>query len=101
MPYMKDGKRDYKRQNALYNSRPDQIANRVEQNKARREMEKAGKVSKGDGKQVDHKKPLSKGGTGNKSNLRVIPASQNLSFSRNKDGSMKNQTSRKENGKKK
>lgn len=101
MPFMKNGKRDYKRQNALYNSKPEQIANRVEQNRARREMEKAGKVSKGDGKQVDHKKPLSKGGTGAKSNLRVVPASKNMSFSRNKNGSLKSQTSRKESGRKK
>lgn len=98
---MTNGKRDYKKQNEKYNSRPEQIANRVEQNKARREMEKAGKVHKGDGKQVDHKKPLSKGGSGAKSNLRVVPASKNMSFSRNKNGSLKSQTSRKEAGKKK
>lgn len=59
-------------------------------------MEKAGKVHKGDGKDVDHKKPLSKGGTNSKSNLRAVPASQNRSFSRNKNGSLKSQTSKKE-----
>lgn len=96
MPYMKNGKRDYKREVAEYTSRPEVIKKRTEQNRARREMEKAGKVSKGDGKHVDHKTPLSKGGTGDRSNLRVVPASQNTSFSRNKDGSLKNQTSRRE-----
>ena len=70
-------------------------------NKARAEMMKAGKTKKGDGLQVDHIKPLSKGGTGSKSNLRVVPAKENESFSRNKDGSLKSQTSKKERAKKK
>lgn len=59
-------------------------------------MVDAGKAHKGDGKDVDHKKPLSKGGTNAKSNLRVVPASENRSFSRNKDSSVKSQTSKKE-----
>jgi 5-methylcytosine-specific restriction endonuclease McrA len=52
-------------------------------------MEKAGKVHKGDGKAVDHKRPLSKGGSNERSNLRVVPERQNDSFSRNPDGSLK------------
>ena len=72
------------------------VKKRTEQNAARREMERAGKVSKGDGKHVDHKTPLSKGGTNDKKNLRVVPASENQSFSRNKDGSLKSQTSKRE-----
>lgn len=49
-------------------------------NKARREMEKAGKVHKGDGKEVDHKKPI--GGKANdnnysRSNLQVVSRSEN------------------------
>jgi hypothetical protein len=59
-------------------------------------MMQEGKVHKGDGKDVDHKTPLSKGGSTNKSNLRVVPASSNRSFSRNRDGSLKSQTSKKE-----
>lgn len=90
MPFMKNGKRDYKREVALYTSKPEVIKKRAEQNAARREMEKAGKVHKGDGKAVDHIKPLSKGGNPlSKSNLRVVPAKTNDSFSRNKDGSLK------------
>jgi len=58
-------------------------------------MEQAGKVHKGDGKDVDHKTPLSKGGTTTKSNLRVVPASTNRSFSRNSDSSLKSQRSKK------
>lgn len=95
MPYMKNGKRDYKREVAEYTSRPEVVKKRVEQNKARRIMEREGKVSKGDGKDVDHRTPLSKGGTSSRSNLRVVPASTNRSFARNSDSSLKNQRSRK------
>lgn len=76
------------------------VKKREEQNKARRIEEKAGKVHKGDGKDVDHKTPLSKGGKTDPSNLRVVPASQNRSFERNKDGSLKSQTSKRERKKK-
>lgn len=94
---MKNGKRDYKREVALYTSKPEVKKKRAEQNAARREMVKAGKAHKGDGKDVDHKTPLSKGGDPTaRRNLRVVPASENRSFSRNKDGSLKSQTSRKE-----
>lgn len=95
MPFMKNGKRDYKREVALYTSKPEVIKKRTEQNKARRVMEKEGLVHKGDGKDVDHIKPLSKDGDSNRSNLRVVPASQNRSFSRNKDSSLKRQRSKK------
>lgn len=96
MPYMRNGKRDYRREVDLYTSKPEVKKKRAEQNAARREMEKAGKVHKGDGRDVDHRKPLSKGGSNSKSNLRVVPASENRSFSRNKDGSLKSQRSKRE-----
>lgn len=96
MPYMKNGKRDYKRENELYNSRPEQIARRSERTVARRQANAAGVTSKGDGKDLDHKKPLSKGGTSAKSNLRVVSASSNRSFARNANGSLKSQTSKRE-----
>ena len=102
MPFQKNGKRDYKREVALYTSKPEVKKKRAEQNAARREMVAAGKAHKGDGRQVDHIKPLSKGGAPtDKKNLRVVPASENMSFSRNKDGSLKNQTSKRERAKKK
>jgi hypothetical protein len=93
---MKNGKRDYKREVALYTSKPSVVKKRTEQNAARREMVKRGLVHKGDGKDVDHKTPISKGGTNTGSNLRVVPASVNRSFSRNKNGSLKSQTSKRE-----
>ena len=88
MPYMTNGKRDYSKQ-AKYDSKPSVKKDRAARNKARREMEREGKVRKGDGKEVDHKRPLSKGGSKSRSNLRVRSASANRSFARKKDGSMK------------
>ena len=96
MPYMKNGKRDYKRENALYNSKPEQRKNRSERSVARVQSNKAGTTHKGDGRDIDHIKPLSKGGTNAKSNQRVVSEARNRSFSRNSDGSMKSQTSRRE-----
>lgn len=95
MPFMRNGKRDYKREVAQYTSRPEVVAKRVKQNAARAEMIKAGKAKVGDGKDVDHKVPLSKGGTNDKSNLRVVSKTANRSFSRNADSSVKSQRSRK------
>ncbi len=95
MPRMKNGKRDYSQQR-VYNATPAATAKRVENNKARATMVQAGKAKVGDGTNVDHIKPLSKGGGGAKSNLRVVPESKNKSFSRNSDSSLKSQTSKKE-----
>lgn len=94
MPYMTNGRRDYKKEVANYTSKPEVKKKRAEQNAARRIMEKAGKVHKGDGKDVDHRVPLSKGGSTAKSNLRVVSAGTNRSFSRNADGSLKSQRSK-------
>ncbi len=93
---MKDGKRDYKREVKLYTSKPEVVKKRVQQNAARQAMIKAGKAKVGDGKDVDHRTPISKGGTNSPSNLRVVNKTSNRSFSRNSDSSLKSQTSRKE-----
>lgn len=77
------------RAQAKYNSKPEQIKKRAERNAARREMMKAGKVHKGDGKDVDHKRPLAKGGSNAPSNLRVRSPSANRSFKRNSKAGMK------------
>ena len=88
--------RDYSRENKLYNSRPENIKARSERTVLRRQANAAGITSKGDGKDLDHIKPLSKGGANKMSNTRVVSQAANRSFSRNADGSMKSQTSKKE-----
>ena len=81
--------RDYKRENEVTKSKPKNIAKRVERNKARRKAIRDGLVSVGDGKELDHIKPLSKGGSSNKSNIRLTTKSQNSSFDRNPNKSVK------------
>lgn len=81
--------RNYKREYAEYQGSEEQKKNRAQRNKARRMMEREGIVKKGDGKDVDHKQALSKGGKTVRSNLRAVTASQNRSYKRKSDGSMK------------
>jgi hypothetical protein len=81
--------RDYAAEYRNYHASDEQKQKRAARNAARKEAEKRGLVRKGDGNDVDHKQPLSKGGTNAKSNLRVVPKGQNRSFARNSDGSMK------------
>ena len=88
MPYV-NKPRPYDKEYEQYQGKPDQIKKRALRNKARAELEKDGRVQKGDGKDVDHVRPLSKGGSSSKKNLRVRPASKNRSYSRNSDHSVK------------
>lgn len=87
--------RDYKKE-AEYESSPEQIANRVARNRARRQYEKKyGDLPRGI--EIDHVKPLSKGGSPtSKSNVRAVPSSENRSFARTKTGALKSQTSKRE-----
>ncbi len=79
MPYMTNGKRDYKKEREKYHSRPEQMENNRKRKAARRKLVKEGKVKPFDGKDVDHRKPLKRGGSNGKSNLRVQSASKNRS----------------------
>lgn len=81
--------RNYKKEYENYQGTPEQIKNRTKRNAARAKMMKAGKVSKGDGKDVDHAVPLSKGGGNLGSNLRVKSKSANRSFKRKSSGAIK------------
>jgi 5-methylcytosine-specific restriction endonuclease McrA len=81
--------RDYKSEYKKYHSKDEQKKKRAARNAARRTMEKEGKVSKGDGNDVNHKKPLAKGGSNERSNLNVKPKSANRSFPRTKRARMK------------
>ena len=82
-------KRDYKQEYANYDGTDAVKKKRAQRNKARRMLEREGVVHKGDGKDVDHKQPLSKGGSTVRSNLRVKDASSNRSYPRKSSGAMK------------
>lgn len=69
--------RNYKREYALYQSSPKAIAQRSARNKARRAMEKIVGKAALRGKDVDHKRPVSKGGTNSIGNLRIRSVSSN------------------------
>ena len=88
MPYV-NKPRPYKKEYEMYDGTPAVKKKRAARNKARAMMEKAGLVHKGDGKEVDHKKPLSKGGTTVRGNLRVKAASDNRSYARKSDHTIK------------
>lgn len=81
--------RNYGKEYDNYHSSDEQKKKRAARNAARRKMAKAGKVRKGDGKDVDHKTPMAKGGGNGKGNLRVTPKSKNRSFARTKSARMK------------
>lgn len=89
MPYMTNGKRDYKKERAKYHSRPEQMANNAKRKRARRALEREGRVHPFDGKEVDHKKPLKRGGSNASGNLRVRSRSSNRSVSKTSGNRMK------------
>lgn len=63
-----------------YQASPENVEKRVDRNRARRHAIAAGKVSVGDGKEVDHVKMLAKGGSDSDSNTRVRSASANRAW---------------------
>jgi len=62
-------KRDFKREYKSYHKKPKQKKRRAQRNAARRKMVKAGKVKKGDGKDIDHKSRQ----TSNNSQIYALP----------------------------
>jgi hypothetical protein len=98
MPYK--NKADRKYANAVkYEAQPEQVKNRSARDAARDKLMKAGKVKKGDGKDVAHKVAFDKGGT-NKDGLRVVSKSANRSFKRDSKGNLVSETSTRERKKK-
>lgn len=67
-----------------YESSPQQVKNREARNAARRELEKSGKVKKG--QDVDHKVPLAAGGSNKPSNWDVKSETANRGWRRGKSG---------------
>lgn len=75
MPFMKNGKRDYKKELTWeHTKKPNRVKDRAKRNTARKQ---AG-LKVGDPRQADHKKELTNGGSNAKSNVRVVSAKTNL-----------------------
>lgn len=60
-----------------YQASEEQKQNRAARNSARSEAVKDGRARKGDGKEINHIKPLIQGGSNAKSNTEVISRSKN------------------------
>ena len=95
---MKNGKRDYAAELRWEKrSKPNRVKDRAQRNAARSQVAKKNGVKptslKGD---VGHKKAVSKGGQNGLANLFVQSPGENRSFSRNKNGSMRSETSKRE-----
>jgi len=71
MPTPKE-KRDYKKEYLRYHASKKAKKQRAMRVQARREALREGKVRKGDGKEIDHIKPLSKGGSNSRKNRRIV-----------------------------
>ena len=84
--FKKGAKPDSVRQRK-YNGSPEQKKRRAERNASRRKMEKAGKVKKGDGKEVDHRNKDTSDQS--KKNLRVRNKSENRADNRGTGGRKK------------
>ncbi|RLC07662.1 MAG: hypothetical protein DRI24_24520, partial [Deltaproteobacteria bacterium] len=84
-----------KRHGKTYQAKPDQIKKRGKRNAARAKLMKEGKVKKGDNKEVNHRKPISKGGSNARSNLEVQSRSKNRAHGMSKNTGAKNGMSKK------
>ena len=73
MPKKKDYKKIYKK----YHSSRKAKTERNMRNQARRRAKRKGLVRKGDGMEIDHIRPISKGGSNKPKNLRVVKRSTN------------------------
>lgn len=93
-------KRNYKKEYENYQGSEEQKKKRAQRNAARRKAMREGKVTKGDGKDVAHKKALDKGGK-NSDGTRVESKSRNRSFKRDSKGNLVSETSKRESAKRK
>jgi len=77
-PALKNGKpRNYKKEYAQFHGKPEQIALRAARNKARKDAEVALGMELPTNIEVDHKNPLSQGGSNNLANLELMPRYMN------------------------
>ena len=102
MPYMTNGKRDYKKElNWEHTKKKNRVKDRAQRNAARATVAKSKGVKatsiKGD---VGHKKAVSKGGKNGLANLFIQNPGENRSFRRNSKGGMVSERSKRESGRK-
>lgn len=94
MPSSKNYKRNYQQEYA--NETPVRRKQRAQRDVVERQAAKAGISSRGDGLDLDHIQPLSKGGPNTLSNIRAVDPSSNRSILRDSNGALKSQLSKKE-----
>jgi hypothetical protein len=80
--------RDFRSEYKNYHAKPEQRERNNARKRARYALEKGGVVSKGDGKDVDHKDGNAKNNA--RKNLRVVSKAVNRSFPRTKTAAKKN-----------
>lgn len=83
-----NGNRDYKKEYREYHGTEEQKKNRAQRNAARRKAISEGRAKKGDGTDVDHKRPIREGGTNAKGNTRVVAADKNKGWRKGKKGDL-------------
>lgn len=88
MPYKNPEDRKWTKAAQEYEASPTIKARRNARKRDRYELQKEGKVSPNDGKDVDHIVPLSKGGKPGEGNVRVVSQHDNRSFKRKSDHSV-------------
>ena len=71
---------------AEYQKKSENVEKRVDRNRARRHAIAEGRARVGDGKDVDHKTPLGRGGSDHDSNTRVIDRGRNRGWRKGQSG---------------
>ena len=102
MPFMTNGKRDYKKELSWeHKKKPNRVKDRAQRNAARSTVaKKLGKKPTAISGDVGHKKAVGRGGKNGLANLFIQSPGANRSFARNSKGAMISETSKKERKKK-
>lgn len=97
MPFQKNGVRQYDRELAWeHKHKKNRVKDRAQRNAARSAVKKKVGAAAIKGKDVGHKKAVSKGGSNSLANLFVQDPGANRSFSRTAKGAMRSETSKRE-----
>lgn len=100
MPFMSNGKRNYAAELEWeHKHKKNRVKDRAQRNAARAAVKKKVGAAAIQGKDVGHKKAVSRGGKNGLENLFVQNPGANRSFRRNAKGAMVNERSKREGGK--